>query len=408
MNNKITLDGAVKKLESFEYPSELCEVVSRFFKYVCAIFSDLDFGVLLVGSTARGELSWVIHSDKVRLFSDIEFLVAIPAKNKIKELLLSQKIMQLESEYDFGELFHIDYTVITWDKLARLDKKFFTFESKQCGIEFGDRSICSELPEVNRSNLNWKELNEVLLHRLNSIMHSIPASLFDSAMMEEEQRTFALNLAKNTLDLTTWLHPYETDSLVAGFTARIASWDQGFLERQQLGNYFSIDDVGYIESCLALRKSPYSPVDVGSMLDQTLLLYVKGISYCKAMNEIDEKKSISGILPSIKLFDEYRVRQRISQAISLLVNISEVGAIKFFRNTVCVRKGVAANFCRNMLLAANNYVKDDGSSQQYLNQARDELFRLTKEKDLAGEDFVNTWFNMREYFKNYQDISHNF
>lgn len=408
MNQALILEKAVSKLQGFGYPSVLCEVIIKFSNCVHEVFSNQKPGVLLIGSTARGELSWINELDNVQLFSDIELLVVVSNKVHDKEKAFCQLITELESKCDFGELFHIDFTVITWKKLVRLDKKFFIFESKQCGIDLTDRSVRSQLPDVDRSNLNWKELNEVLLHRLNSMLHAIPLSLFSCTMSEGEQRTFALNLAKNTLDITTWLHPYEAEYLVAGFTARTASWDDAFLEQKRLGSYFSKDDVGYIKSCLVLRKAPCTPVDAASMFEQTLSLYTKGISYCKAVNSIDKKKSISMVFPSIKLFDEYRFRQRASQAISLLVNIQKIGFVKFLRNIICVRKGVAANFCYYMLLAASRYVSNDNMSWHYLNKARNELVKLTKYRDIEGDDFLRAWLNMREYFKNYQDISQNY
>lgn len=407
MNQELILDKAVSKLQAFGYPSVLCEVIIGFSNCVHEVFSNQKPGILLIGSTARGELSWINELDKVQLFSDIELLVVVSNKDRDKEKAFSQLITELESKCDFGNLFHIDFTVITWEKLARLDKKFFIFESKKCGIDLSDKSVRPQLPDVNRSNLNWKELNEVLLHRLNSMLHVIPSSLFSCAMSGNEQRVFALNLAKNTLDITTWLHPYESEGLVAGFTARTASWGDAFLEQKLLGSYFSINDVGYIKNCLALRKSPYAPVDVVSMFEQTLSLYTKAISYCKAMNAIDENKSISKMLPSIKLFDEYRFRQRASQAISLLVSIPEIGVVKFVRNVICVRRGVAANFCYYMLLAASRFVSNDNTSWSYLNKARKELVKLTKYKGIDGDDFLNTWLNMRECFKQYQVTSQN-
>jgi len=408
MNDNSYYDVAIDKLKGFGYPSELCDVVFRFSKYVYDKFSDMTPGVLLIGSTARGELSWADNSEGVHLFSDIEFLVAVSKNNKNKEDEFRNLILKLETEYDFGDLFHIDYTIITWSKLPKLEKKFFIYESKQCGINFGEKSVSSQLPIVNRSNIKWKELNEVLLHRLTSMLHAIPVTFLTSTMTIEEKRTIGLNIAKNTLDITTWLHPYEADNLVAGFTMRLASWDKAFLERKKLGEFISSEDIDYMNRCLALRNSPYSDVDVMGMLQKTLSLYSKAILYCKAMNDMDKKTNISDVVPSIKLFDEYSLRQRVSQASSMFKNISEVGLSKFVRNSVCIRKGIAVNICNFLLLAANDCIKEDAASIKHLNMARSEFSKLTKLEVIQEENFVKAWIDLRECFKQYQNITHNY
>ncbi len=398
----------INTLIEYAYPEEIIGVVNEFVDIVNDVFNKQKSGVLLVGSAARGELCWEYSHKKLHMYSDIEFLVAVDYKENSLINNLKQQVADIESKCHYGEAFHIDYTVIPWPKLQKVDKKFFVFESKQCGIDLGNQSVSDCLPEINRSNLNWKELNEVLLHRMNSMLHAIPLSLFDSTISEIESRTFALNLAKNTLDLTTWLHPYEADRLIAGFNARTDSWKHGYLEQSQLGNYFSEADVEYLDFCLSLRKSPSTQVDTVYMLGQTLLLYKKGISYCKVMNAIDEKKSISEVLPSIKLFDEYRFRQRVSQGISLFLNISKTGVIKFLRNIFCVRKGVATSFSLYMLSAAYSYTKDEQTEQSNLNKAGIELFKLTRCREIEEEGFVKKWVKLRDCFKKYQDISHNY
>jgi len=394
-------------LNQYAYPKEISTVVEQFVDIVNDIFSKQKIGILLVGSAARGELCWGYISNKLEMYSDIEFLIAIDYKNS--QLLgdLKQRISELDARSAYGEAFHIDYTVIPWSKVKKVEKKFFVFESKQCGIELGKQSVRDSLPIVNRSNLNWKELNEVVLHRMNSILYAIPVSLFESKMTAIESRTFALNLAKNSLDLTTWLHPYESDKLTAGFTARTESWDKDFLKKSQFGHYFSEEDIKYIKSCLDLRKQPSSDVDVVFMLGQTLRLYTKGISYCKAMNEIDGNRALCKAGVSIKLFDEYRFRQRVSLAISLLANISKTGLIKCLRNLICVRKGIAVCFCLEMLHAVDSHLKGIRGCQSHLKIAQVELSKLTRYKEVDGGE-VQIWLKLRDYFEKYQVISHNY
>jgi len=407
MNDKIIFYPSSDKLKEFGYPSELREVVTRFSKYVCEKFSDFSPGVLLVGSTARGELSWVESEGNIRLFSDVEFLVSVSAHNRKIENEFHELIKNLESEYDLGELFHIDYTVITWDKLPKLEKKFFIFESKQCGIDFTQKSVSAELPVVTRSNINWKELNEVLLHRLTSILHAIPVSFLTSTMTKEEKQTIGLNIAKNTLDITTWLHPYEAKELVAGFTARLALWDKNFLEQTELGRFFASDDIEYINSCLDLRSHPSTEIDITDMLTKTLSVYNKAISYCMVMNKIDRNNNIGNLMVSVSLFDEYNFKQRVSQIFFMLSNLTNFGVVKLLRNSIVVRKGSAVNICRYLLSSVLDSVVGKNAANVNLNNADYELSRLIKVTKTQESDFNKAWEDIRNCFKQYQDISRN-
>ena len=409
MSKDVDFLVAKNKLESYGYPADLCDVVHRFSQYVLEVFSELSPGVLLVGSTARGELSWTRETGDTQLFSDIEFIIALTKHNLIEEKRFEQIIIEMESEYNFGSLFHIDFTFITWKKLPRLDKKFFIFESKCCGIEVGHKLMACKLPTVTRSNISWKELNEVLLHRLTSMLHIIPESFFDAKMSSNDSQIFALNLAKNTLDITTWLHPYEAKALAAGVSSRLSSWDNVFLANSELGRYFSNEDIDYLRSCLDLRKSPLSAVDIGLMMRKTLSLYDKAISYCKYMNKIDENNSLGGVKVSAKLFDEYNYRQRAYQLVSMLRNISTLGIYNVARNVISVRKGSAINICHNLLTAAFNYrfMNDHDRANHDLDEAKKELLRLSKINMSNQNDFSTTWIDLRKCFSRYQKITHN-
>jgi len=394
------------KLERFAYPPQLCEVVFRFTKHVNDVFSNQELGILLVGSSARGELSWAENAGKIDIFSDIEFLIAIPNKNKKNEIKLRELISRLELEYDFGDLFHIDYTVIAWKKIPKLEKKFFIFESKQCGIDLGNASISQMLPSVTRLNINWKELNEVLLHRLTSMLHAMPLSFLSSTMSKEEEQTFGLNIAKNTLDITTWLHPYESNELIAGFTFRLAAWDERFLKQSKLGSFLSIEDIAYMKKCLSLRAKPYSSIDIIEMLSQTISIYNKAIAYCIEMNDISQNKKINEFRVSSKLFDEYVFKQRAIQFVSMIKNVSSLGVFNIINNIINVRKGTAINVSLYLLMSALNYKKNHENANLELKNAKIEFFHLSKVPNHKYTDFVEDWCQLRACFKQYQNISY--
>lgn len=405
MRAECAFEQSIEKFKSFGYPDEFNEVVSRFAICVNTLFCKYSPGVLLIGSTARGELSWAKKHDKIYLFSDVEFLIAISEKNKFLEKEFDRKVKRLELECNFGDLFHIDYTVIRRTKIPNLETKFFIFESKQLGIEFGIFPIRDLLPEVNRSNINWKELNEVLLHRLSAILHAIPKSYLNASMTENEKTTLALCLAKNTLDITTWLFPYEENELRAGFSQRLSVWTEKNYTNKKLFDYLHGEDIEYLNFCLKLRKSPFILADPFLMLEKTLLIYSHAISYCKAINNLNNNASLADLKLSYMLFDEYKFRQRAFQFIAMLKQISKFGFKKVLINTVNVKKGKSVIISHNLLLALNGYMKKDATCGMYLEDAKCIVSKLINVKKSRKSEFIDTWLKVRSDFQKYQAIT---
>ena len=399
---------SIDTLYSYGYPPELYEAVNRFVDNANEIFLEYSPGVLLIGSSSRGELSWSRKNDQVRLYSDIEFLVAVNKKDKKSILEFENKINLLEKKCAFGDLFHIDYTIIPWAKLPGLEKKFFIYESKVCGIDLTVESVASNLPEVSRENISWKELNEVLVHRLTSILHVIPASIFYSSMTETERQTVSLNLAKNSLDITTWLHPYESDRLVAGFTNRLKCWSEAQPRQLKLLEYLGDEELEYLDYCLSLRGNPDQVIDINQMIGKTINIYKKSILYCKSMNDIKAGASLDGVLVSSKIFDEYGLRQRARQIIGMAQNTSLFGLKRLLVNSINVRKGMAANVCNYMLCALDEHLNSGDRSQYFLGLANEQLSGYVAIEANVEEDFAASWLKIRADFRRYQNITRNY
>ena len=388
-------------LECFMYPRIVREVISQFINIVEEILAELDPGILLVGSAARGELSWVKIQSRVELFSDLEFLVAVTNRNTKVEGDFKCRICNIEKDCRLGELFHINYTIIPWEKLPKIDNKFFVFESKQCGLNFSRRNVSSELPNVDKSNLNWKELNEVLLHRMDSMLYAIPCDFLKTRKVSTYG--VVLNVAKNTLDVTTWLHPYEGKELTAGFGPRVTDWEHRMSDLK-LREYISREDINFLRTCLSIREKPGNQVDPVFMLKRSLTLFQNAIVYCKVMNAIDNANSIGNVMPSIRLFDEYRIRRRIREGLSLLRHARDMGVKKTIKNILGVRKGIQANFSFHMLLAACHFVRQDQLFLSSLKAAEAELKRLMPHGNLSGKDFITHWCNLRSSYKKFREI----
>ena len=181
-------------LKNFGYPDVVLEIISRFLDAVTDVYKGNEIGVLLVGSTSRGELCWSVLEDKITLYSDIEFLIAVDSNNNHIESMLSKRVESFTKLYDLGERFHIDYVVNKWSNLKRLQKKIFIFDSKSNGLDLTEFSVKNHLPEVKKSNLDFKELNDVLLHRMKAVINDIPQ---DGVIGRSSHNSFILSIAKD-------------------------------------------------------------------------------------------------------------------------------------------------------------------------------------------------------------------
>lgn len=401
------LDKGIARALNLGCPAPLATVIHKFVTELCACLPDQKVGVLLVGSASRGELSWQDTDDTIELFSDVEFLVGVERRDRTRQNDIDIRAKQIAQAADLGDFFHIDYTFIEWSKLPKLDTKFFVFESKECGIDLCPDELAPLLPATTPANLNRKELNEILVHRLSSIVHAIAPDFFSTTLSADANQKLALNLAKNTLDITTWLHPYESATLVAGYGNRLKTWQEAQFFELKLSDFFVAEDIQYLQSCLALRKAPSTPVESRQMLHKTLDLYSRAIRYCKNMNGIDEATPISNASASVKLFDEYRLRARLAQSASILRHARQTGFGRLFRNLVGARRGLAVQICTELISAAVHVAHDETSAQRLLDSARLNLSRVIAVPGFGKAEFSSRWFETLAVFSNYQRITQN-
>ena len=153
-------------MKDYGYPDIVFEVISKFVDTVTDIFDEQDVGVLLLGSTSRGELCWETDNQNITLFSDIEFMIVVNSETGYQKNELSRKVYELSGLYELGERFHLDYSVNRWGRLKKSHKKIFVFDAKNTGVDLTDNKVKIHLPDVTRHNLDFNELNDILLHRM--------------------------------------------------------------------------------------------------------------------------------------------------------------------------------------------------------------------------------------------------
>ena len=201
------------------YPPEVREQLSRI---VDALALAPGESLILLGSTPRGEFSYLRRDGRFVPLSDYEFLLVTPgAPDPSRELERSAGLAALEEEFAVGSpLFHVDCAPIAASRLGRLPRIVRHFETKARGVTLAGPDRLADLPDITLANLDYRDVNEIILWRLWSLLLHLPA---DPSAGDDEPRAAVLNYlaCRNGLDLATWLLPWE-GVLLPSFRERLA------------------------------------------------------------------------------------------------------------------------------------------------------------------------------------------
>lgn len=152
---------------------------------------------LLMGSCARGEETYFINKDGNReLLSDYEMLVIIQKGTETS--IIDEDLRSLANELkeqSSSPCFEVEWSYKTTEEIQRLDKRFIFFEAKESAkVVYGDDCVLSLFPKITISNLNFSELNTVIIHRLYHVLK-------DRLNPDEHYQKYLI--ARNTLDVPT-------------------------------------------------------------------------------------------------------------------------------------------------------------------------------------------------------------
>lgn len=204
--------------------------------------------VILLGSLSRGEGSWAVVSGKVKSLSDIEYFTVYP--DDFSDFSGYTSFCKSAADEIFGSdnssLFHIDNTFVKKDKLPLLERKLITFDAKQMGKNVVGEGGVELLPDVSIKNINMRDIQEILVHRVFSVIYW-GFSLKEAGKTEE----YRYSLAKNSLDLMTVIL-MSRKILVSGLKKR-------FEEIKKLGLGEEIEN--YFSYCLSVKLSEESDFD---------------------------------------------------------------------------------------------------------------------------------------------------
>ena len=156
---------------------------------------------LLMGSCSRGEETYFINGRGEReLLSDYEMLIIV--HDKVDTKVSNDKLKLLARELkrkSSSPCFELEWSYKTEHQIKKLDKRFIFFEAREsaCTI-YGNKSAIELFPVINIKNLNFCELNTVIIHRLYHVLR-------DRLNVDEHYQQYLI--ARNTLDIPTAVLP---------------------------------------------------------------------------------------------------------------------------------------------------------------------------------------------------------
>ncbi|HID63133.1 MAG TPA: hypothetical protein EYP49_10395, partial [Anaerolineae bacterium] len=211
--------------------------------------------LLLLGSAARGELSYLRHPDgRLELFSDYEFLAVFPSYPTRFQRRAIQTLAEQWQERiaNPNPLFHIDIITRGRRHLAAMPPLIFTFESKQNGLPLHGEDVRPQIPDVTLQNLDFRNTHEILYKRLWAILLHLPKRFVLGQASEAERRVAGYVLCRNALDLTTVLLPHE-GILLPTYRQRVEYLTDHYPDLE-LSKTFGPDLPGFLQRCLARRR----------------------------------------------------------------------------------------------------------------------------------------------------------
>jgi predicted nucleotidyltransferase len=263
------VDGLLGRLEAsradmkflVDAPNEVQKIISSIVKILGGAGPT---AVILTGSTARGELSFSGVGDQLTLRSDIELYVVCDSPRLMKESVAAD-IASVEFEYkDRWPEFHIDIAYLTRGQLRRLPLWIRHYEIRENGKTLVGEDVLREIPSVSLQNLDWRELNDVVLWRLLGIVARLPVDWLDNKRDLSPDELQAI--ARSVLDVTTWALP-GIGILLPTFHKRVEYFGNAHDDR--LAGVAHLPD-GLLETCFAGRRKHDCDVPADALFESAI------------------------------------------------------------------------------------------------------------------------------------------
>jgi hypothetical protein len=135
--------------------------------------------VVLTGSLARNEESYIYHEGKAILQSDVEALVVLHDDAPLPSRQASRSLCQLAGEFlaARGVSVEVSLSVVHGAYLRHLPPHIYSYELRSCGVVlFGEPTILSLIPNYSAANLSREDAWRMLSNRLIEQMSIEPSA----------------------------------------------------------------------------------------------------------------------------------------------------------------------------------------------------------------------------------------
>jgi len=185
-------------------------------KNICIRYNCIE-SLILIGSLSRNEGSFIEADGSYLITSDAEFLLILRDRKSIIDSKFFDEVEKIKSNTFQSEskLFHVDFTLLSIHQLKKLQRIFLVFEAKAFGKTIYGENVLHKIPAINYNNICVLDINDILLHRLFSVIYY---GIHNSNGLRVDEITYIFS--KNILDMLS-LELFQKGILLPGFTNRI-------------------------------------------------------------------------------------------------------------------------------------------------------------------------------------------
>lgn len=183
MNTAVSGTTSPGKLGPEADRAEVCAAIGSAVVPACVnAFGSRLRAIVLTGSTARGESTFIWNVDHWDVLGDAEFFIVFEQRSRLPGPARTESIRQrVESSLiESGLHCHLDLSPVHPKYLANLERHILAYELKECGrVVWGDPEILSLIPRFESSEILLEDAWRLLSNRIVEYLEVVP-DLMDS------------------------------------------------------------------------------------------------------------------------------------------------------------------------------------------------------------------------------------
>jgi hypothetical protein len=248
------------EIEQIEYtPPSLAFPVEEGLVRACRdTFGPTLRAVVLTGSLARNEASYVLRDGQTVLQSDVEAIVVLHDDAALPSRASAHALRQLAQSYlaERGVSVEVSFSVVHGGYLRHLPPHIYSYELRSCGVVlYGEPSILSLIPDYSATDLSREDAWRLLSNRLIEQM--------GGAEKAETAVALRYRTVKLCIDLASSLLVF-FGSFEAGYRARQQCLEELALEKQVQELPIPMDEfLPLVRLCTSAKLRPEIAVDLG-------------------------------------------------------------------------------------------------------------------------------------------------